>query len=249
MFLKSCPFSYSQIHSLKKTFFTCVSLPVPAIFAPDSKCPGTIYHLKLNQISSVQLLSHIWLFRPHGLQHPRLLCPSPTPGAYSNSCPPSRWCPLTISSSVIPFSSHLQSSISIRVFSNESVLCIKWPEYWGFSFSISPSNEYSGLIPLRIHWLDLLAVQETLKSLFQHHSSKTSVLQHSAIVQLLHPYMTTVKGFDIINKAEVDVFLELSCFFDDPMDVGNLISGSSAFCKSSLNIWKFLVPVLLNPGL
>ena len=84
---------------------------------------------------------------------------------------------------------------SIRVFSNESVLCIRWPKYWSFSFSISPSNEYSGLISFRIDWLDLLAVQGTLKSLFQHHSFKASVLQHSAffLVQLSHPYMTTGK--------------------------------------------------------
>ena len=82
---------------------------------------------------------------------------------------------------------------SIKVFSNESVLCIRWPKYWNFSFSISPSNEYSGLISFRMDWLDLLAVQETLKSLLQHHSSKASILQHSAffIVQLSHPYMTT----------------------------------------------------------
>ena len=141
---------------------------------------------------------------------------------------------------------------SIRVFSSELVLCIRWPKYWSFSFSISPSNEYSGLISLRIHWLDLLAVQETLKSLLQHHSSKASILQHSAfsMVQLLHPYMTTVKGFGIINKAEVEVvFLEFPCIFYDLVDVGNLISGSSAFFKSSLNIWKFTVHVLLKPGL
>ena len=85
---------------------------------------------------------------------------------------------------------------SIRVFSNESVLCIKWPKYWSFSFSISPSNEYSGLISFRmdwLDWLDLLAGQGTLKSLLQHHSSKASILQCSAffIVQLSHPYMTT----------------------------------------------------------
>ena len=84
---------------------------------------------------------------------------------------------------------------TIRVFSNESVLHISWPKYWSFSFSISPSYEYSGLISFRMDWLDLLAVQGTLKSLFQHHSSKASVLQCSAffIVQLSHPYMTTVK--------------------------------------------------------
>ena len=82
---------------------------------------------------------------------------------------------------------------SIRVFSNESALCIRWPKYWSFSFSISPSNEHSGLIPFRMDWLDLLAVQGTLESLLQHHSSKASILWCSAffIVQLSHPYMTT----------------------------------------------------------
>ena len=85
---------------------------------------------------------------------------------------------------------------SVRVFSNESVLHIRWPEYWSFSFSISPSNEYSGLISFRMDWLDLLAVQGTLKSLLQHLSSKASILQCSAfcIVQLSHPYMTTGKN-------------------------------------------------------
>ena len=94
-------------------------------------------------------------------------------------------CPL-LSPSIFP---------SIRVFSNESVLCIRWPKYWNFSFSISPSNEYSGLIPFRIVWLDLLAVPGTLKSLLQHHSSKASILRCSAffIVQLSHTYMTTGK--------------------------------------------------------
>ena len=84
---------------------------------------------------------------------------------------------------------------NIRVFSNESSLHIRWPKYWSFSFSISPSNEYSGLISFRMDWFDLLAVQGTLKSLLQHHSSKASVFQHSTffMVQLLHPYMTTGK--------------------------------------------------------
>ena len=91
---------------------------------------------------------------------------------------------------------------SIRVFSNESALCIRWPEYWSFSFSISPSNEYSGLISFRIDWLDLLAVQGTLKSLLQHHSSKASILQHSAIftTQLSHPYMTTGKSISLTRS-------------------------------------------------
>ena len=85
---------------------------------------------------------------------------------------------------------------SIRVFSNESLLCIRWPKYWSFSFIISPSNEYSGPISIRMDWLELLAVQETLKSLLQHHSSKASILWCSAffIVQLSHPYMTTEKN-------------------------------------------------------
>ena len=84
---------------------------------------------------------------------------------------------------------------SIRVFSNESTLCMRWPKYWSFNLSVSPSNEYPGLISFRMDWLDLLAVQGTLKCLLQHHSSKASILQHSAffIVQLSHPYMTTGK--------------------------------------------------------
>ena len=97
---------------------------------------------------------------------------------------------------------------SIRVFSNELVLCIRWPKYWSFSFSISPSNEHSGLISFRTGWLDLLAVQGTLKSLLQHHSSKASILQCSAffIVQLSHPYMTTRKtialtGWTFVGKV------------------------------------------------
>ena len=97
-----------------------------------------------------------------------------------------------------PLSSPSPSALNLsrtRVFSNESVLRIRWPKYWSFSYSISPTNEYSGLISFRMDWLDLLAVQGTLKSLLQHHSSKASILQHSAFftVQLLHPYMTTGK--------------------------------------------------------
>ena len=127
---------------------------------------------------------------PHGRQHARLPCPSPTPGAYSDSCSSSQWCHPTISSSVIPFFSHLQSFPAIRVFSSESVLLIRWPKYWSFSFSISPSNEYSELISFRMDWLDFLAVQGTLKSLLWHHSPKTSILRCSAffIVQLSHDY-------------------------------------------------------------
>ena len=95
---------------------------------------------------------------------------------------------------------------NIRVFSNESALHIRWPKYWSFSFSISPSNEYSGLVSFRMDWLDLLAVQETLKSLLQYHSSKASILQHSAlfIVQLSHPYMTPGKTIVLTRQTFVD---------------------------------------------
>ena len=110
--------------------------------------------------------------RPHGLQH-RPPCPSPTPGVYSDSCPLSPSCHPIISTSFIPFSSHLQSFPALGVFLNESVLHIRWPKYWSFSFKISPSIEHPGLISFRMDWLDLLAVQGTLKSLLQHHSSKT----------------------------------------------------------------------------
>ena len=118
------------------------------------------------------------------------------PELASNSCPSSQWCHPPIASSVVPFPSCLQSCPpSIRVFSSESVLHIRWPKYWSFSFSIGPSNEYSGLTSFRINWLDLLAVQGTLKNLLQHHSSNASILWSSAffIVHLSHLYMTTGK--------------------------------------------------------
>ena len=100
---------------------------------------------------------------------------------------------------------------SIRVFSNKPVLCIRWPKDWSFNFSISPSNEYSGLISFRIDWFDLLAVQEILKSLLQHHSSKASICQHSAflIVQLSHPYMTTGKTIALTRWTFVSKVMSL----------------------------------------
>ena len=100
---------------------------------------------------------------------------------------------------------------SVRVFSNESVLSIKWPQYQSFSFSISPSNEHLGLISFRMDWFDLLAVQGALNSLLQHHSSKTSILQHSAflIVQLSHPYMTTGKTIALTRRTFVDEVMSL----------------------------------------
>ena len=105
--------------------------------------------------------------------------------------------PLLLPSSIFP---------SIRVFSNESVLLIRWPKYWSFTFSISPSNEYSGLISFRMNWLDLLAVQGTLKSLLQHHSSKTSTLWHSAFS---HPYMTTGKTIALTRQTFVGKVMSL----------------------------------------
>ena len=100
---------------------------------------------------------------------------------------------------------------SIKVFSNESTLLMRWPKYWSFSFSINPSNEYPGLISFRMDWLDLLAVQGTLKSLLQHHSSKASILQHSAffIVQLSHPYMTTGKTIALSRQTFVGKVMSL----------------------------------------
>ena len=102
--------------------------------------------------------------------------------------------------------------LSIRVWSNESALCIRWPKYWSFSFNISLSNEHPGLISIRIDWLDLLAVQGTLKSLLQHHSSKASILRHSAffMVQLSHPYMTTGKTIALTRWTFVDKVMSLA---------------------------------------
>ena len=123
--------------------------------------------------------------RPHGLQHARLPCPSPTPGGCSNSCPLSRWFHPTISSSVIPFSSCLQSFPASGFFSNESAVLIRWLKYWRFSFNISPSDEYSGLISFRIDCFDLLAVQGTLKNLLQPRSSKASSIGASTSTSVL----------------------------------------------------------------
>ena len=111
-------------------------------------------------------------------------------------------CPLLLPTSIFP---------SIRVFSNESVLCIRWPKYWSFSFNISPSDEYSGLISFRMDWLDLLEVQGTLKSLLQHHSSKASILRHSTffIAQLSHPYMTTRKTIVLTKRTFVGKVMSL----------------------------------------
>ena len=162
------------------------------------------------QSSSVQF-SHSVVsdsLRLRGLQHSRRPCLPPTPGACSNSCPSCWWCqsnylilyyPFLLLSSILP---------SVRVFSSESVLHIRWSKYWSFSFNISPSNERSGLISFRIDWFDLLSVQGTLKSLLQHYSSKASILQRSAffMVQLtsIHDYQKNL-SFD-----DMDLFLKVT---------------------------------------
>ena len=142
--------------------------------------------------------------RPNELQHARPPCPitnsrsSPKPMSIKSVMPPNYLIlcrPLLLMPSIFP---------SIRVFSNESALRIRWPKCWSFSFNISPSNEHPGLISFRMDWLDLLAVQGTLKSLFQQHSSKASILQRSIffIVQLSHPYMTTGKTTALTRRLE-----------------------------------------------
>ena len=128
--------------------------------------------------SSVQSLSCVWLCDPIDCSTARLPCPSPTPRVYPNSGPLNWWCHPAISS-CRPFLLLPPIPPSIRVFSNESTLHIRWPKYWSFRLSISPSNEHPGLVLFRMDWLYLLAVQRTHKSLLQHHSSKASILQHS----------------------------------------------------------------------
>ena len=156
------------------------------------------------QFSSVtQSYPTLW---PHGLQHTRPPCPSLSPRVCSNSHPLSQWCHPTISSSVVPLSYSLKSFPA----SNESALRMQWPKYWNFSFNISPSNEHPGLIFFRMDWLELLAVQGTLKSLLQHHSSKASILCSAFFrVQLSHPYMTTGKTIALTRWTFVSKVMSL----------------------------------------
>ena len=165
----------------------------------------------LVQFSSVQSLSRVWLFaipwiaaRQASLSITNsrsslklTSIESVMPSSYLILC-----CPLLLLSLIPP---------SIRVFSNESTLCVRWPKYWSFSFSIIPSKEIPGLISFRMDWLDLLAVQRTLKSLLQHHTSKASILWHSAFftVQLSHPYMTTGKTIALTRRTFVGKVMSL----------------------------------------
>ena len=167
--------------------------------------------LLIVQFSSVQLLSRVLLFvtpwtaaRQTSLSITNSRSP-PKPMSIKSVMPSNHLilcCPLLLLSSIFP---------SIRVFSNESALCITWPKYWSFSFNISPSNEHPGLISFRTDWLDLLTVQGALKSLLQHHNSKASILWLSAffIVQLPHPYMTTGKTIALTRQTFVDKVMSL----------------------------------------
>ena len=181
-----------------KSNVTCCFTVISSVIRPRAAAFSCAYHF-----SSIQLLSHVQIFATPwtaacqaflsitNSQSLLKLMPieSVRPSKHLILC-----CPLLLLPSIFP---------SIRVFSNESTLRIRWPKYWSFSFSISPSNEYSGLISLRMDWLDLLAVQGTLKSLLQHHSSKASILRRSDFftVQLSHPYMTTGKTIALTRRT------------------------------------------------
>ena len=156
---------------------------------------------------------------PHGLQHVRLPCSSLSSRVCSKLCPLSWWCHPTTSSTVVPYSSCLQSFPASRFFSNELTVCIRWPKYWSFSFSIRPSSEHSGLISFRIDWFELLAVQRTLKSLLQHYSLNVSIPQRLSL--LYGPTFTPVHDswkthsfdcMDLCRQSDVSAFNMLSRF-------------------------------------
>ena len=148
--------------------------------------------------------------QPHALQHARLPCPSPTPGAYSNSCPSNGWCHPTILYSVVPFSSSLQSFPASGSFPMSQFFTLGGQS---IGFIISPFNEYSGLISFRIDWFDLLAVQGTIKSFLQWHRLKAPIIWHSAffMVQLSHPYLTTRKTIALTRWTFVGKVMPLLC--------------------------------------
>ena len=192
--MASSPITSWQIHgeTMKTvTDFIFLSFKVTADRACSHKIKRFLLLRRKSMTNLVQFSCSVVSdsLQPHEPQHARPPCLSPTPGVHPNSYPLNRWCHPTISSSP-PL---LLPSIfpNIRVFSNESALCIRWPKYWSFSFNISPSNEHPELISFRMDWLDLLAVQGTLKSLLQHHSSKASILQRS--LSFLHsPTLTFI---------------------------------------------------------
>ena len=189
-----------------RTFYQTIPtvIKVPSLHSDKSHyCPR-------NVLSSVQLLSHVWLFATPWTAACQASLSITSSWSSHKPIPLSQWCHPAISSSVVPFSSCPQS-FPAWVFSSESALHIRWPKYWSFSFSISPSNEHPGLISFRIDWLDLLAVQGTLKSLLQHHSLKESILRHLAffMVQLSHMYMTTGKTIALTRWTFVGKVMSL----------------------------------------
>ena len=168
--------------------------------------------------------------QPHGLKHARPPSPSPTPGVYSNSC---RWVKLSFNHLIVCRPLLLLPSIfpNIRIFSNDSVLLIRWPKYWSFSFSISPSNEYSGVISFRMDWLDLLAVQGTLKSLLQHHSSKASILwSHSLMYSWIYTWLS-----DLYMTTEKTIALTIQTFVGKVMFS---IQKTKGMASSPITSWQ-----------
>ena len=200
---KATPKSESEMKVLVAQ--SCLTLYNPTDWGQPGSWSMEILQARIVEFSSVKLLSRVWLFlTPWTTAHQASLSitnsqsllklmtiESVMPSNHLNLCRPHLLLP-----SIFP---------SIRVFSNESALSIRWPKYWSFSFNISPSSEYSGLISFRMDWLDLVAVQGTLKILLQHHSSKASILWHSAffMVQLSHPYMTTGKTIALTRRTFV----------------------------------------------
>ena len=166
------------------------------------------------QFSSVQISCSVVFdsLRPHELQHAKPPCPSPTPRIHPNSCPASQWChpAIWMASSVVPFSFCPQSLLASGSFPM-SQFHMRWPKYWSFSLSITPSNEHPGLTFFRMDWLDLLAVQGTLKNFLEHHNSKGSILWRSAFftVQLSHPYMNTGKIIPLARQTFVGKVISL----------------------------------------
>ena len=189
------------------------------------KAQSTKAKIDWMDLSSVQF-SHSVVsdsLQPHELQHAWLPCPTPFSGVCSKSCPLSQWCHLILCQPLLHLSSVLPS---IRVFSNGSALCIRWPKYWSFSFSISPSNEHPGLISFRMDWLDLLAVQGTPKSLLQHHRLKASFLRHTIFFMVQFSQEYEFRDNDLI------AFL---C--DEGMPLAPSVSPFETSLNQSLTFW------------
>ena len=185
-------------------------------------------------LSSVQSLSRVRLFVTPWTAARQASLYITNSWSLLNSCPLSQWCHPTISSSAHPLLPPPSVFPSIRVFSNESVLCIRWPKYWSVSFSISPFNEHPGLISFRMDWLDLLAVQGTLRSLLQHHSSKASVLQYSAffIVPTLISVHDHWKTIALTRRTFTGKVMSLQAL---------LLSGKKKYCWNWMMLLKWVM--------